>query len=743
MNYAYLFVDNLNGHSYEDGFKEIKASICALKKNIGRDDSIIVFNNELFGKNIDFFKKENITHHYIDLSRSYKGSNNINPISILVEKIICLMNFDEDEDIVLMDIDTSIIEKIPENYFDDNHIIFDNIEYPIMQWRNLDKVLPEIPWKDFDINFDSSFMMYNTGVIYIPKKFRKEICEKALKIVDYLNDNFDAEERCGNKLDEQIALSIVAHDCFGRYENIKFSSNYIYHYWPEKQNNIKWWEYEQFKYNNEFEKLPISIGILSWKSNQTLKNTLESYKKNGLFDLVNDVTIFFQECSEEDIKISDEYEIPFISYEENVGIGRAFIKLCQVSRTDNVLLLENDWELVENKEITFNRLLDGIRFLNSGYDCIRYRSRENPGYPIYSKNVYEGNELNHYDSQLDITSPHLIECCHWVKDLDKVFSDKIEKRDNHYITSSRWSNFTNNPCMYKKNFYLKNIRQFENKGSLYDGLESNVGYWWVRQDFKIAWGEGLFKHNDIQKYHNESELKQFIEIEPSYPDNFFDEVFHNYSKILKYFIPYTYLDIGVCKGHAIPFIMKKLPSLKKIEMIEACKDHEDDLKILSEKTKIPYYIEVLSDSIKEVTFYSLGDKASTQPGNSYYKENTPHYINCIEEVRKTNTLDNMYGDDIQFDIIKLDTQGSELDILKGGEKLLKNTKGLIIEETVLYDFNYNAPKDEELKKYLQENGFILVDYFHDYQHTIQDGNFNWVEHRQHDAFYVKEYLLND
>ena len=45
------------------------------------------------------------------------------------------------------------------------------------------------------------------------------------------------------------------------------------------------------------EKLPISIGILSWKSGQTLVNTLTTYHDNGLFDLVNDVCILFQEFS--------------------------------------------------------------------------------------------------------------------------------------------------------------------------------------------------------------------------------------------------------------------------------------------------------------------------------------------------------------------------------------------------------------------------------------------------------------
>jgi hypothetical protein len=258
------------------------------------------------------------------------------------------MNFNENEDIVLMDIDTAIVNQIPNDYWDDNHIVFDNIEYPIMQWRNLDKVLPQIPWKDYDINFDSSFVMYNTGVIYIPKRFRKEVCERALKIVDYLNDNFEPEDRCGNKLDEQIALSIVAHDCFGKYGNIKLSSEYIYHYWEERQNNIKWWESEEFKYKNKFEKLPISIGILSWNSNQTLRNTLNSYKKNGLFDIVDNVVLFFQEISEEDKNLAMEYDIPFISSDENIGIGRALLKLSEVLKEKNILLLEHDWELNED-----------------------------------------------------------------------------------------------------------------------------------------------------------------------------------------------------------------------------------------------------------------------------------------------------------------------------------------------------------------------------------------------------------
>jgi hypothetical protein len=401
------------------------------------------------------------------------------------------MNFDEDKELVIMDIDTSFTQKIPHEYWDENHIVFDALEYPIMQWRNLDKVLPNIPWKQFDINFDSSFMMYNTGVIYLPKKFRKEICEKALKIVDYLNENFDPDERCGNKLDEQIALSIVAHDCYGRYGNIKFSSEYIHHYWKEKQEGINWWINSSIN-----ETLPLSVGILAWNSGETLRNTLSSYKNNGLFDMVNDVTLFFQEASEDDIKIAHEYDLPFIAFNSNIGIGNAFVKLAEFSEEKNILLLEHDWELIENKEVTFERLKSGIDLLDSGYQCVRYRHRKDPGYPHYGiANI--GNELEHYSDIIELNGAHLIDCIHWIQNPEIQFADKIQKKDEYFVSSSRWSNFTNNPCIYKKDFYVDLIKRFDNKSFL---LENDVIYYWARQDFKVAHGEGLFSHNDIQKH---------------------------------------------------------------------------------------------------------------------------------------------------------------------------------------------------------------------------------------------------
>lgn len=222
-----------------------------------------------------------------------------------------------------------------------------------------------------------------------------------------------------------------------------------------------------------------------------------------------------------------------------------------------------------------------------------------------------------------------------------------------------------------------------------------------------------------------------------------DQVFVNYPKVIKYFIPKSYLDVGVCKGHAIPYIVENMPSISTIEMIEACRAHEDDLKIVSETYKIPYKIEVLSNEIKEVYFYLDGfGKESTGPGNSYYKEDTPHYNNTPVEIRTTSTLDNIYDDSVSFDLIKMDTQGSELDIIKGGLRLISKAKGIILEENIV-PFNIGSPLHDEIKVYMENIGFILVDILDNKNYGIQNSKGETILHHEIDTLYIRKDLLNE
>ena len=242
-------------------------------------------------------------------------------------------------------------------------------------------------------------------------------------------------------------------------------------------------------------KLPISIGILSWKSGQTLVNTLQTYFDREFLHQVNDVCILFQDVTDEDKQIAEHFGIPYIAKETNIGIGQAFIELTQQAKTDNVLILEHDWKLIENKETTIERIKSGIDLLDSGYDCIRYRHRKQPGYPHFSFK-YRGRELDYYDEEIEVTSPHLLDSVHWCESNVK-FPEHIQKEGEYFTTTSRWGNWTNNPCLYKKDFYLETVKPFAGGGI---ALEGNISKWWAQQTYKVAHGEGLFTHLDEGKH---------------------------------------------------------------------------------------------------------------------------------------------------------------------------------------------------------------------------------------------------
>ena len=243
------------------------------------------------------------------------------------------------------------------------------------------------------------------------------------------------------------------------------------------------------------DKLPISIGILSWHSGQVLVDTLTTYHNNGLFDIANDVTILFQEANMQDVEIARHFGLDFIALQKNIGIGKGFIRLTENAQSDYVLVLEHDWNLIEDKETTYNTLWRSIKSIELGLNVVRLRHRKNPGNPHFSFR-HKGKELTYYDDEIGCTSPHLLDSLHWCEP-DIQFPDKINKSDDMFWTTSRYGNWTNNPCLYKKEFYLDVVRPFAGEGI---ALEGNISKWWAQQEYKVGHNEGLFMHNDWQKY---------------------------------------------------------------------------------------------------------------------------------------------------------------------------------------------------------------------------------------------------
>ena len=59
-------------------------------------------------------------------------------------------------------------------------------------------------------------------------------------------------------------------------------------------------------------------------------------------------------------------------------------------------------------------------------------------------------------------------------------------------------------------------------------------------------------------------------------------------------------------------------------------------------------------------------------------------------------------------IIKVDTQGSELDVLLGAGKILKGTE-IIVLESSLFQFYLNGPQFYDVIFFMKERGFVLYD----------------------------------
>lgn len=77
----------------------------------------------------------------------------------------------------------------------------------------------------------------------------------------------------------------------------------------------------------------------------------------------------------------------------------------------------------------------------------------------------------------------------------------------------------------------------------------------------------------------------------------------------------------------------------------------------------------------------------------------------VEEV-EISTLDKELPADIQVNIIKIDVQGYELEVLRGGMQTLKRTN-IVVLEMQNHRLYRNAPEYYDLDKFLRENNFSL------------------------------------
>ncbi len=160
------------------------------------------------------------------------------------------------------------------------------------------------------------------------------------------------------------------------------------------------------------------------------------------------------------------------------------------------------------------------------------------------------------------------------------------------------------------------------------------------------------------------------------------------------------LDLGAYEGNWTRLLRRIFP-LAQVIMVDANRDKEALLSQLGDCR-----IAVLGDADgREVDYYKCQD-GDAGSGNGIYRENTAYRF--AAEKRTCVTLRSLLGADDGFDMIKMDVQGAELDVIRGGLGIVRNTRYLLL-ELQTHNYNLGAPHLDEVVAFLHGEGFTVVD----------------------------------
>jgi|TARA_B110000037_G_C17080948_1_gene489927 FkbM family methyltransferase len=189
----------------------------------------------------------------------------------------------------------------------------------------------------------------------------------------------------------------------------------------------------------------------------------------------------------------------------------------------------------------------------------------------------------------------------------------------------------------------------------------------------------------------------------------------NYLKKISYLLgknlnqKFTLLDIGAANGvnGKWNIISDKLNTI----LVEPHSESAKNLKLQG--------LEVIesvlhSENDKKIKFYNTKKPMCS----SFYKPNINHLKKFLdtdrfeiisEDIYNSKTLDSEMINFTQPNFIKIDTEGSELDILKGSRKTLLNVFGLEV-ECSFHQLREDQPLFEEIRSYLENLDFVFIDF---------------------------------
>ena len=185
--------------------------------------------------------------------------------------------------------------------------------------------------------------------------------------------------------------------------------------------------------------------------------------------------------------------------------------------------------------------------------------------------------------------------------------------------------------------------------------------------------------------------------------------------------PETIIDVGAASGTLA--LYEVFPEARHI-LIEPLEEYIPHLNSLVDKLEQAEYI------IAAATAKPGNLVLNVHPdlvGSSLYKEDEDSDVNGVERTIPAMTLDNICSErDTKGPyLIKIDTQGSELEVLKGAQTILKDTEFVILEVS-FFKFFKGGPQVYDCISFMKNLGFVPYDIF-DLQYRLLDGAMSQVD----------------
>ena len=251
----------------------------------------------------------------------------------------------------------------------------------------------------------------------------------------------------------------------------------------------------------------VSLSILTWKAPDTLCRTLQSLEP--LRELFHERIVICQESDPREISLAIQYGYRPISIPHNVGIQERLTLAVEKSFSELVLVLENDCNYIggESGKAQLEECLS--LFKEHRIDVIKLG--ELPAYPRKKYLKYWGDKFPPKISFLGMlrrgeANVYKGEVLALPK-FDPNRMPELEKLSDHlFVTSSKYTVWTNNAFMVRKNFFLDRLLPFARSNPtsrLVNGLpdlEHAINSprnrnWWRKSDFRIGLVKpGLFGH---------------------------------------------------------------------------------------------------------------------------------------------------------------------------------------------------------------------------------------------------------